>query len=389
MIINNTSTPGVFLYTPNVEYERGDFIIYEDSIYICTPKGKDTIIVSDTTNSPDLNNFTPYLNKDIASWEDFVEQFSSDVIVNDKLVTSSTLSQVIKKLMFGIDSKGIISEYITKTKTGYNVSQRLSKLTSGKSGNVSMLDYLILEDTIPEFNNLAVRISRSEFLHLLPEIDDLTEYSELDKNSVLLKQYTYYQTYNSSSTSSDSRMRIQEVIDPINGVCLYRHTRLGSNDSVFIGDEGTVNKISSWKLSCPNVNYLRKVNTLLKFLEDKNNQLDSTNQNLFYFRRLNTSGQTLDTTTKLLTITVSDSYTQEELKSVTISILSESLGNKDNKEGYSMTVNLSDSYLDTTYSFPNGITVRRPKGSRTFNLIISLPDTITSCEVLDLYVKSN
>ena len=391
MIINNTSTPGVFLYTPNVEYERGDFVIYEDSIYICTPKGKDTIIISDeeATKSPDLTNFTPYLNKDTATWEDFKEQFiNNDVIINDKLVSSSTLSQVIKKLMFGIDTDGIICESIIKNKTGYRVSSNLNRLAKNKPQETGILDYLILENTIPEFNNLSVRISRDEFLHLLPRIDDLSEYSALDKNSVILKQYTYYETINNYSTSSDSKIRVQEVIDHINGVCLYRHARLGSSDSIYSGDEGTVNKISSWKLSCPNMTYLRKVNTLLKFLEDKNNQLNSSQKDSFYFRKLNTVKSEFDLSNKKLTIAVQDSYTQEELKSVTISILTWA-SDENKKESQSMTVNLSNSYLETTYSFPNGVTIERPKDSRTLILILTLPSTINGCELLDLYVKSN
>ena len=40
MKINNTSVPGIYTYMPGIELECGDFVIYNNSIYICTEKAE-------------------------------------------------------------------------------------------------------------------------------------------------------------------------------------------------------------------------------------------------------------------------------------------------------------------------------------------------------------
>ena len=38
MILNNTHVQGLFLYSEETEYEKGDFVVYGNTIYICTAK---------------------------------------------------------------------------------------------------------------------------------------------------------------------------------------------------------------------------------------------------------------------------------------------------------------------------------------------------------------
>ena len=64
MIINNTHVQGIFLYSKDIEFEKGDFVVSGDCIYICTaenPTNTTNNTVSGIEPSTDLKNFNTYL----------------------------------------------------------------------------------------------------------------------------------------------------------------------------------------------------------------------------------------------------------------------------------------------------------------------------------------
>ena len=64
MILNNTHVQGMFLYSEETEYEKGDFVVYGNTIYICTaknPTNKTNNTVSGVIPEESSDNYSPYL----------------------------------------------------------------------------------------------------------------------------------------------------------------------------------------------------------------------------------------------------------------------------------------------------------------------------------------
>lgn len=400
MIINGTSIPGIFIYKTGVELERGDFIVYEDSLYICTPLEGETYITRDTSPTPDKNieNFTIYLGGDQATWDDFEQQFnqsSNSEEYVDKIITSSSLALILKRLLFGIDSSGIINEYITKsTNNTVSITPGLRKvLNSEEVSTDNILDFLLKNDSSPEFNNLSLRVDRSLFSGLLPEVNNLTEsaYDDIELSSVVLRQYTYYETLQELGTS-ENKIRVQEVIDHINGVCLYRFIRLGNSDISISLVEDKVGYPSSWKLSCINLDYLSKLDSLLKYIEDEKKKLENsstTERNRFYFRKLILSEKSISIDGREITYTigVNETVKDHEISESTITVIS-SNKNSGVKNSYSMTINLDISHQEVEYAFPNNIKVVRVSSGAIPMIKLILPENISTADIHSLYVKT-
>lgn len=381
MIINNKSIQGVFLYEETAEYERGDFIVDEDSIYICTPKEGDTVSGKKPKN--DSENYKLYLGRDIATWEDFESQYSSQNNVisgEDKLITSTVLSQILKKLSFGLDSNGIITE--STAPLSPNLKNILSSTGLTSTNQQDIIDHLLLTENVPEYNNMTIRVGRNLFKDILPNIDDLaTEFfDDIEINSVILKQYTYYETTSYTSKNPDNKIRIQEVIDHINGVCLYRFTRFGAEVAIADISEGKIGIPSSWKLSCPNLQYLSKLNSLLKYIE---NSKDNKSSN-FRFKEITNllNGPEIENQKCSYTLQIGINLKNEELKLTTVVI---SVVKNNIYYNYSLTINLSDPKSGKTYAFPNEVKITRKDN------IISLnweDLNIDSVNISNIYIKS-
>lgn len=398
MIINGTSIPGIFIYETGIELERGDFVVYEDCLFICTPKEGETYITKSTLPTPDKNveNFTLYLGGDHATWDDFEQQFkqSSDSgEYVDKIITSSSLSQILKRLLFGIDSSGIINEYIIKSTNGTAlITPGLRKiLNSEKVSTDNVLDHLIKNESSPEFNNLSLRIDRSLFKGLLPDVSNLTDtvYDKIELSSVVLRQYTYYETLQDLGTS-DNKIRVQEVIDHVNGVCLYRFIRLGNSDISVSLVEDKVGYPSSWKLSCINLDYLSKLDSLLKYIEDEKKKLEesSMDRNYFYFKKLMLSDKSVNGNEITYTLGVNETVRDSEISESTITVIS-SNKNSEIKNSYSMTINLDMSHQGVEYAFPNNIRVVRASSGVVPMIKLILPEDISTAEIHSLYIKIN
>lgn len=383
MIINNKSTQGVFIYAETAEYEKGDFIVDEDSIYICTPKEGDTVLGKKPKNDPE--NYKIYLGGNVATWEDFEEQFTnqSDIVSDDKLITSMILSQILKKLSFGLDSNGIITE--STKPLSPNLKNLLSSTGLSSTNQQDIIDHLLLTENVTEYNNMTVRVDRSLFKDILPSIENLTTEGSLDDielRSVILKQYTYYESLSYTSKNPNNKIRIQEVIDHFNGVCLYRFARFGEEIAVAGISEGKIGIPSSWKLSCPNLQYLSKLNALLKYIENTKSNKTSN----FTFKDitdlLKGPEVELEKQRCSYTLQLGDNLKNEELSLTTVVI---SVIKNDIHYNYSLTINLSDPKSSTTYAFPNEVRIARK--NNTINLSWENLN-IDSVSISNIYVKS-
>lgn len=254
MKINNKSIPGIFIFNSNisVEYELNDFVVHGKNIYICRPKKSSSVVFNTTDNVDNFfsENFIDYLGGREATWEDFENTYNNLSIEDDPLITCTSLVKILKKISFGIDSDGLIDGYIDSNKISSNL---VDLLKCPDDCTINILDQLILVG-LPEFNNMTLKVSRDLLKNYLPKEDPIT--GETDINYLLLKHYTY--------TESQNIIRIQEIIDPFNSVCLYRYSkRRAFLDNVSDIQVSDIGRISKWKLSCTNTTFLGRLDTLL------------------------------------------------------------------------------------------------------------------------------
>jgi len=373
MIINNNHVQGIFVFNPDstIIYEKDDFVVHKQNIYICEPKHGSTVSYSGSPNEEDdilkffSDNFTVYLGGERASWEDFKNRYNNlSNIDSDPIITCSSIVEILKKIVFGIDSDGIIDGYVDLSGSSDDL---VDLLNLSDNSNINILDQIILLD-LPEFNNILLKVDRNLLNPYLPTLEN-----NENNSYVILKQYTYRE--------GNNYIRVQEIIDHINGVCLYRYSSRSvlvvSNNKISTSD---LNGISSWKLSCANTEYLSRINNLLLNIYKTMNTNESSN-NGFYFKKL----------------TLLDEYViegQHDLSDVTIVILTKSSSDSYWKSN-SITVNLEDKDPETetytTYEFQNGITVTKGSSENPENpskLVFGNINSI-SLKVQSIYIKNS
>lgn len=288
MILNNTHIQGIFLYKDDIEYEKGDFVVSGNSIYICTAgnpnTGNNTVLGKDP--STDSENYVVYLGDSLKNIEEYFSYIENPSENEDKILTADLLSQILNKYMIGFDEKGVIADYIyedTVGDGGISVSQNLSEFISGSTDKI--LDTIIKSD---EINNATFKISRG-----LSEIKDIfpAQYEQVpqdDLEYLILRQYTYTnevpipksdeggeddsgeeddsksnleelfpECFSNSGGGDDpnpdpgpeeetgdpdtSLYRLQELVDPVQGFTAYRYAK-------GVGEEGSIEwEITPWK----------------------------------------------------------------------------------------------------------------------------------------------
>ena len=195
MIINGKNITGLYIYSEDAVYERNDMVVDGTTIYVCSPKGSDSV----TGEKPeDSDNFYIYLSERFETTEGYlgsVEKGELDV----KAISINTLQAILNHYMTGFTSKGVIGDCITVDESG-NYTIKIN------GGYKSLTNYInILSDIMTgEINNGIFKVSGN-----LPE---LLVYGMSD--TCILRQYT---TYN-----GETRVRVQEIIDPVSGLIYLR-----------------------------------------------------------------------------------------------------------------------------------------------------------------------
>ena len=206
MKINDTSVTGVFVYTDNAIFEENDFVIFENTIYICKPVSGITEVSGENPKSS--KNYIVYLgdqSTNISEYLNFLETGEGE----NKYISTLTLQQVLNSFILGPDGKGIIGDSIVCDPEG---NYKLSNGTQFKNPNSVLSDIM----NHPDINHALFKVSR-----LLPEIivyvgQPLNQNEDTeDIDGCLLRQYTYL-------SEKKHKIRIQELIDPIDGLIYYR-----------------------------------------------------------------------------------------------------------------------------------------------------------------------
>lgn len=273
MILNNTHIQGMFLYSNETEYEKGDFVVYGNTIYICTAKNP-TNITNNTVSGiiPENNsdNFSPYLGDKLNSIEEYFNYINNDNREkDDKLVTAHLLAQILSTYMIGFDEKGIISEYVyLNSDSSLSISNELSNFLKGKGINSENVLNMILNTS--EINNAIFKISRN-----LPEIEEIiyNSVSDIypeDSTYIILRQYTY-----TNDPKSDSIYRLQELIDPIGSTVRYRYGK-----GNYISGELSFDSVTSWLPNSIDKSWMENIKKLEKLYTDKIKELENIEKSL-------------------------------------------------------------------------------------------------------------
>lgn len=282
MILNNTHVQGIFMYKSDIEYEKGDFVVSGNSIYICTagnPTNTENNTVMGKDPAEDSENYTIYLGDSLDSIEEYFSYIEDpNPEKNDKVLTAQLLSEILNTYMIGFDEKGIIGEYVYSDGGGISVSSGLSKFLDGTEDS-AVLDNIL---KIGSINNATFKVSRSleQIKDIFPVLYKEGSISPEDLEYLILRQYTY--TNGTDPNSVDSSLyRVQELVDPVQGLTAYRYAKgVGNNES---GDQFDW-EITSWKTDY-DPDFLQSINKLEEAYRQAIEDLKKEKENLRnYFR---------------------------------------------------------------------------------------------------------
>ena len=242
MKVNGKSYRGIFLYSDDETYERGDFVAEGEYLYICI-----TDMISGSRPSKDTENFEIYFGGKFAKYEDYLsyaETGSSEAA--EKFVSTPLLEKILNSYMAGYNEYGLIDNRISADGeifmadffgSGYDISSEIKysdplKTIMGQS----------------DINNAVFVVSREVTTSILGDPEQST------LKDVILKQYTY------KDSRTGNKVRIQELIDQEHGIVKYRHLIIpGGTD--FTGD------ISAWISTCTNESVRNMVDSIIETYE--------------------------------------------------------------------------------------------------------------------------
>lgn len=306
---------GMYVYNENQEFTKDDFVIYDGVIYTCVkdvkgedPKTSDSFVVylGDKGRSITFSEYEEslkgldenkiYLEDKRKAFKKYLEFLETSEGEN-KYITVGMLQSIMSCYLLGPTGKGIIGDYIYYDSEGMRVS-----LKTEDRGIFTDPETILSEIMFhPDINHALLRVSR-----FLPEINGYvgscgaSEYAGEDQKSVILRQYTYIQE------DTEERIRLQELIDPVDGLIWYRS---GNMDTKSISSSGT------WKCSVINSRALKsKVESLIGIYTSRLKVLKSLETHLksnFRYKKLDIQGKPVsisidDKSISEITLTISE-----------------------------------------------------------------------------------
>ena len=327
MKINNISKTGLYSYTRDSVYEKNDFVIYNNTIYVCNPKDEYAEISGELPDESE--NFNIYLGDKSINLDEYINFLDSSEGV-DKYISTLMLKQVLNLYLLGPNEKGIIGNTISYKDGTLEVNITDSALTSISSNPKTIISDIMKH---PDINHALLRVSRTlpelvSYIGSIPEDNSLTA-TNTDKLSCILKQYTYL------SEETGNKIRIQELIDPIYGLIYYRSADINSDD---------VSNYTEFKCATVNTMSLKeKADQLFNLYNSRLEMLDSLETHLksnFRFRRVDLGDNKSDSVNieesdlvsifPEITINVTEEDPESGIRTVYESVLSVTEMNNDN-----------------------------------------------------------
>lgn len=235
MILNNSHQTGIFKYSDEVYFEKGDFVVEGTCIYVCeSPQPVIGIRPSLDTSRDYYSEYPGNKITTASEYYDYVDSLDRQETVEDKYVSSHVLCEILENMYFGFGDNGMVDDHVI-----YNPNTGIEYSIRGVREILDNSYMNVLNDIIRDndLNNGLVRISRN-----LPEIRDLlvASSSESESSIILLKQYTY------RNSSDSTPFRVQELMDPEKNKLYYRFAK-GSVNEEDNSIDFTDASVSSWK----------------------------------------------------------------------------------------------------------------------------------------------
>lgn len=233
MIINNKSIIGLYIWSKDAEYEKGDFVVKGDCIYKCTaadPTNKTNGTVFGKDPTEDHINFKILPGEMISTADEYfkyVEESknSEKDQPEDKFISMHCLYDILQRMYFGVNVNGVITDHILRKSEDDDIDFLVNGKSSLDEVGTDPVNFVLQE---PNNNNGVFRVSRNFFdSGLLTSVDKLEgsqNYykSSWDNTTVIIRQYTYdYLPDKAPEEGEDkvtpTRRRVQELIDPVFG----------------------------------------------------------------------------------------------------------------------------------------------------------------------------
>lgn len=241
MRINDKSIKGFFLYSDDVQFEKGDFVVDGGVIYTA----KVNVMGKKPSDYNELYDI--YLGENIADLEgkDFANYIKG--AGSDKLVTAYSVGKILNSFISGFDEKGIINNEITKDQIVYLRDYFGDETVLART---NPLDAVM---TAPDLNNCIFKVDR----HV---VQDLFGTSQLQFTSsyIILRQYTYMEK-EASPTGPALYIRVQELIDEETGLAKWRYSTSDDNFDSSI----------DWNSVNVNENILETIDEIINYYRNK------------------------------------------------------------------------------------------------------------------------
>lgn len=256
MLLNNSHVRGIFKYSDDIEFEKDDFVVDGNCIYIC----KASEPVKGVKPSLDISHlyYSEYPGDKIASAAEYYSYLMAterDEQAEDKYISAQTLCEILENMYFGFGDNGTVYDHVL-----YNPNTGIEYCIRGVR---EVLDYSTpnVLDRVLRNNSLSnglIRISRN-----LPEIRDLLmDDSASESDIVILKQYTYL------DSNDFIPYRVQELMDPEKNRLYFRFSKGEALDEG--GVDFTDAIVSQWKnLYSSNEDALEKLNAIEEYYNQR------------------------------------------------------------------------------------------------------------------------
>lgn len=275
MIINNRSVKGIFQYSDDITFEKGDFVVLNNNLYTV----KSDAVGKNPEEYPEL--FEPYQRGDIATYEDFIK---GDYSENDKLISSSVLNEVMSTFLSGFSESGLINNSITADGNIIlnNLLNTSSTVISSESSSKNPLDVVLETQNL---NNAIFEVDYEVAKSIFPKTSQ-----EGDSVVLFLRQFTYIDRKGIISSIQGGYVRIQELtkISTIGAEIAYRYV-------VSNGQDYNVSASTQWKTACTNSEFLKNLSLVKNYYTSELNRylnLETVMANNFKFKAVNLSATT-------------------------------------------------------------------------------------------------
>lgn len=256
MEINNKIIQGIFKYSPDVKFTKGDFIVGDDlKLYIVK---ENSVIGIPPHEDTSFRYYILYMSDEVVNSDDDISNYIKEG-TKDKLVTAYSVGKMLSSYLSGFDEKGIITNEVMKTGEIY-LRDYFGNQTS--IGEVNPLDEIMKNK---DLNNAVFKVSKEISKGIMGSVSD-------NLDTALLRQYTYY-------NNSRVKIRVQELIDIDSGMSMFRHS----------SEANGFDPTNSWTCSNVGNKTLEMINSIISYYSEKSMNYEKELQALkssFRFREV-------------------------------------------------------------------------------------------------------